>query len=444
MFKYLSILLIPLSLVAGTTGEALPQLSFNDLLSIGIESNRDLQDLRLRVENLPSQRRAAYGRLFPTLSFSSNLSQSERNTFSYAAPDGQIIKLDKAIVSRSSSTQLSLNAQQTLYDGSLRSSQLRTALLEEDHLLSEERQQLLRFRRDLQKAAHRVLAAEASLEASVELLETSQDQHEIALYRLEVGAGTELETMQTELDLGRQHLSLEAAKTEILSAWDALELILGVNDLPKAQLDLPFDAFAPPWNEADLLVKALEQREDIHQAQLQVKLADEGVRAARSVFYPNLQAGLTHSRDAWATGLGEFKSVPEDYTNSAWVSLRLPLFQGFQSAAALETSRIQVRRSALGVQGLEAELRRALQEALRYLNSAYRSEEIAKKNRDLARASLAIERERYALGLSSLLSVQSSEGLWNQALSEHIAQLLSFRDGLAELEFQLGGDLELP
>ena len=52
---------------------------------------------------------------------------------------------------------------------------------------------------------------------------------------------------------------------------------------------------------------------------------------------------------------------------------------------------------------------------------------------ELARRSLALERERYQLGLS-LLQVQSAEAVWRQAENEDLAQRLAFRDRLAELE----------
>jgi outer membrane protein TolC len=55
-----------------------------------------------------------------------------------------------------------------------------------------------------------------------------------------------------------------------------------------------------------------------------------------------------------------------------------------------------------------------------------------------------MERERYQLGLSSLLQVQSAEATWRQAENDHLAKRLAFRDRLAELELAVGRELSQP
>jgi outer membrane protein len=431
-----------------SSGDPAPELVHHDsshswtldeLLAIGFEHNLGLQDLRLQLNNLPSDRRAAFGKLLPSLQFSSSLSQSERHTFSFVGPDGQVYQLDSDFVSKSSSSQFSLSAQQSLFEGFSRVSGLRSASLQEEVLLSENRRVQQIFRWDLQKTSHRVLAAQAQLKAEHALLETNRDQHQLAQTRLEVGAVTELDVMQTELDLGRQQVNLEAAEIELVSAWDALVLLLGVAQCPTGELALPFDCFEPMWNEEDLFALAIQQREDFRQSELQSAISKEGVIQARSAFLPRVSVGLSHSRDAWNSGLGDFEPYPDDYTNSSWVSLQVPLFQGFQASSNVQTSKMNVRRAELDHRRLRADIQSALREAMRYLDSAWRSSQITEKNRELSRQSLEIERERYRLGLSSLLSVQTMNSAWRRAESDHIRQTLAFRDRLADLEFQVGG-----
>jgi outer membrane protein len=162
---------------------------------------------------------------------------------------------------------------------------------------------------------------------------------------------------------------------------------------------------------------------------------------ARAGFMPSLNLQLGHSRSEQRSEPEAWKPFPRNYDNSAALSLQLPLFQGFATVNAWQSSRINERRLALAHDQLEREVRAQIREAVLRLEAAWSQSRMTESNLELARRSLALERERYRLGLASLLQVQSAEATWHQAENDHLAQRLAFRDRLAELELAVGRDL---
>jgi outer membrane protein len=442
--RILLLLLLPLSLAAspGTALDARRAWSFEELLAIGLEQNLGLQRSRLDLAGLRWDRLAAYGNLLPSLGLRSSFGYSEDHKFSFRMPDGSVVTSDTLeVVTRSSISGFSLTLEHVLFEGFARTAGLRQALLEEQRLLDGDRLQQLQFRQSLKKAAHRVLAARALLESESVLAGELREQGRLAQARREIGAVTELDVLQTEINLGRQQLNIESARLELTSAWDALALLIGVEPGEPGQLALSFETFQPAWQEAALVEDALEARLDLRDGQRLREQARLGVVRARSTFLPRVSASLSHGRDAYRDGR-EWDPLPQDYGNSAWLNISLPVFQGFSRVAELQRSQAELRKRDLEREQLERQIRAEVREASQRLQSAWTQSQLAEQTQQLARRSLELERERYRLGLATLLSVQSAEAVWRQAESDLLRQRLAFHDRLADLELAVGHPLQ--
>lgn len=413
--------------------------TFDELLSIGLERNLDVRSSRLDVEGLRWDRLAAYGQLLPTVGFSTNLGYSEEHVFSFRAPDGTIVAGPET-VTKGSSSRLNLSLEQTLFEGFARTAALRQALLEEKRVVEGDELQQLRFRQQLKTAAHRVQAARAQLDSERALEEEIVEQGRLAQARFEIGAVTELDVLQTEINLGSQRLNVESANLELASAWDALALLVGLEPGEPGELALGLETFEPAWTVEELLEAALESRLDFSQGDRLREQARLDVTRSRATFLPTVTAGLSHGRDAYNEGK-DWNLTPKDYGNSAWLRLSLPIFQGFGRVADLKRSQSTLRKRELEQEQLRLQVRADVREALKTLRSSWTQSGLAEQNRTLARRSLDLERERYRLGLGTLLSVQTAEAVWRRAEGDLLRQRLAFHDRLAELELAVGRPL---
>lgn len=437
------LLAMSLSVAHGGSGTQLDDSrtwTFQDLLALGQGGNTTLEQARLDVEGLRWQRLAAYGELLPTVS--ANLSHSRgSSTVSTSEDANGEVREQPESTTRSSSSQLGIGLNQRLFAGFANTAGLRRALLAEQDVRGADRQAGLQFRHDLLKAAHAVLAARGLLETEQTLLEERQRQLEMARVRLQVGKGTDLDVLQMEIDVGRQQVNVGGAGDALRSAWDRLALLVGATPGLPGRLEMEFSVFEPSWSEEELAGRALELREDLEEARRGEEQQRLQTVAARAGFLPTLDLRLSHNRSEQRSGHEAWEPFPANYGSSASLTLSLPLFQGFSTTNAWQTSRIGERKLEAARRQLELQVRAEVREALASLGSAWSLSRTTTSNVELARRSLDLERERYRLGLASLLQVQSAEATWRQAENEELTQRLAFRDRLAELELAVGAFL---
>ncbi len=415
-----------------------------ELVELGRGRNAGLIKTGLAVEGLRWERMAALGRLLPTVSAGASYGRSERHVFTYEDPNGDVFELDDAVVNRSTGSNLNLSLSQTLFAGFANTAAWRRAQLAEQDVLDTDSRQFQQFRHDLRKAAHAVMAVRTRQGTEAQLLDERRRQLELARMRLQVGKGTELDVLQMEIDVGRQQVNVEAAEQELRSAWNSLALVLGAEPGEPGGLELDFNAFEPSWDVENLTRNALESREDLRSGRRGLEEARLQSLEARAGFLPSLSLRVGHSRSEQRSGEKGWEVYPRNYDNSASLDLQIPLFQGFSTLNTWQGSRIQERRVAVDVEQNERMVRAQIHEALLQLKSAWSQSRLTESNLDLARRSLDMERERYQLGLSSLLQVQSAEATWRQAENDHLAKRLAFRDRLAELELAVGRELSQP
>lgn len=417
--------------------------TFQDLYELGSRRNSDLQQSHLAVEGLRWERLAAYGALLPKVNAGLDYGRGKQSKTTYEDPTGEVREQEE-LTSKATSSGLRLGLSQRLFAGFANTAALRRALLAQDEVTGADAQQQKQFRHDLRKAAHAVLAARGQLETERTLQEERGRQLDLAKVRLQVGKGTDLDVLQMEIDVGRQQVNVEAADRNLCSAWDKLALLLGAEPGPPGHLDMEFGVFEPVWREEDLLGQAQKNREDLASGRRATAQRHLETIEARAGFLPTLDLSLSHSRSEQRMGYEAWEPVPANYSNSVGLSLSLPVFQGFSTVNAWQGSRILERRQALIQEQLERQVRAEIREALASLKSAWAQSRYTESNLELSKRSLALERERYRLGLSSLLQVQSAEATWRQAENENLAQRLNFRDRLAELELAVGASLGTP
>jgi outer membrane protein TolC len=415
--------------------------TFDDLLAAGRAGNAALAQTRLDVEGLRWERLAALGRLLPSLALSSGYSRFESMSFTGRDPLGRLIEISTGTYSNGTSSDIGLSLNQTLFAGQGNVAAFRRALLAQEDVRGADRQQELQLRHDLMIAGHAVMAAASKSGTELTLLDERRKQLELAQLRLQVGKGTELDVLQMQLDVGRQEVSVESADQELRGAWDRLSLLVGAAPGAPGRVDLPFSVYEPLWDEEELISLALTRRESLGAGRRGLEQARLQSQEARATLLPTLSLQAGHMRREQLSGAQSWDPTPRGYSNSVSLSLSLPLFQGFSNLNGWQAGRISQRRQQIVLERQVQEVRTEIRQALLLLRSSWALSRTTAANLELAERSLALERERYQLGLSSLLQVQSAEAVWHQAESEDLAQRLAFRDRLADLELAAGGSL---
>ena len=260
----------------------------------------------------------------------------------------------------------------------------------------------------IESAYYQYLSAKALLEAQEVSRKGAEANHEAAQVRHQAGVATVADVLQAKTGLSAIDLEIVTTRGLIQTLHGALASAMG---LPAAT---PFEVaeklpdeidFACVDKQVDLCIQdALTKRPDLAAARALARGAEEGVRKARSTFFPTLSL----SGDI---GRVYYKDRPNSNPfYSVSVSLGLPFLFGFQQYAVL-AAKAQAEAARDEVTGLGREVE--LQVWTSYYGLKTAGQEIATARDFLAsaQASYDVALGRYKEGVGSILDLLAAQSL---------------------------------
>lgn len=267
-------------------------------------------------------------------------------------------------------------------------------------------------------AKARVASARAELETATALYQQTLQRRQVGL-SAQIDANRSLVQQQTvqqrvvtlENDLAKQKINL--ARLTGLPPNEDYELIDAV----------PF-ATAPPVALGDALKQAFAARPDLKAAEAQVRAAESSQAAARAERLPSLAL----SADYGAIGTNPSQSHG---TFTVIGTLRFPIWQGGRTEGDIEQASAALGQRQAELQDARAHIESDVRNAFLDMQAAASQVEVSRKNRQVARETLELTRQRFEAGVTdSVEVVQSQEGVASADL-DYITSL--FAHNLAKL-----------
>lgn len=315
-----------------------------------------------------------------------------------------------------------------------------------------------------------------------------------------VGAATALEARQAEVAVGRTRVSLVREEGAARNARISLFQLMG-EDANGRDLHLTstFDLAPVTEDEEELYRLSLEQNPDLAALLAQEEASIQGLRVARSTYFPSLtlqggwsgftrqassdgflldqaqaqaennvlQCRLTNeifsrladplptqdcSQFEWAAEdreavLAGNRAFPFDFTRqppSVSLSISFPLFQGFQRQQQVETARAGRNNARLQVQEQRIALRSEIARSLVTARTAYEAARLEETNLVVAERQLELAREQFQAGLVDFLQLADAEAVRARADREYLAAVYAYHEARAVLEAVVGAPLTQP
>jgi outer membrane protein len=453
-------------------------LSLDSLISLGYENNPALRqtvlDTRLNVIGKVN----AIGNFLPEVSVGMSFSQNHFKTETYLQSDGRVatypipaqqytdysvVWMDTALDgslsnpklvqntytseavpipsgdSRSSQMYLSLN--ESLFEGGRRYFLYRMAKVQEKiNNLSVVDARKSIGRRVAQQVVI-VLTNEKLVALDKKLRDQRQDAYDLAKARFDVGAVTELDVLQSQIELGNAENSVTSAERDLQAQREALNQLLGI-DLKSSFPLVEAQDISPAKYEIDNLVtEALGNRTDLQIADLAVKRAKHNLNMTYSNYLPTASLGMQWSASEQSGKDESFTLNPRNRNSSASLSLRWNLFDGFTREYNVQTLRVAEAKAEEQRRSLRLELEKSVRDAYYNLEKVFNQLQITGRNRELADRTLSLERERYRLGATSALGLRDAQVTYAQAETEHLQKTLEYQSSLIALELAVGKSL---
>ncbi|HEX6938130.1 MAG TPA: TolC family protein [Longimicrobiales bacterium] len=330
-------------------------------------------------------------------------------------------------------------------------------------------------------------------------LESARENEELAQARFRVGAGTQLEVKQAEVERGRAEVALLEA--EHLVRTERLRLMekLGVQIDREIELTSKFEVFEPRWDADSLIAEALGSHPQLRSLRAAEAAGNAARRAAWGSFLPSISLGVSWSgftqqvgsseyligqararaesniaRCEWenliSAGLSRplpgrpmdcaaaFTLTPEqeaaivagndvfpfEFTRQpifAQLQISVPLFSGFQRRRQIEAARVAAEDARERRRAEELARRTTVAQALLALETAYRRAMLEERNAAAAAEQLRLARQRYRLGAGSFVELSQAEAAHARASRDHLAAVYTFHESFVALEAAVGRPL---
>ncbi len=433
-------LLLPGSVAA----QGLPDtLSLQTALGLAQDYNPALRRAVVQADASGADVRAGFGAFLPTLNANLGFSGSRTSTSTGTDTTGQAIKLPRPVSFQNSNASQNLSGQWTLFNGfenfnNYKASRAGAAATEAgvDVAGTAVAAEVTRRFYDALQARRLVEVEEALLEVSRRQLDATQ-----RLFR--VAARTEVDVLGAQVQLAQQEQALERARGDTKKSRVSLAEQIGIDDWSAFEVDgeLPTE-IDPSGLDVDSLVQvAMRSNPRIGQLQAEAAEADYTRTATKGRRWPVLTANASIGRSEGQVGYGDlFNFNPQDNNVNFGLTVRWPLFTGFQTsqAVARASANAEVAHETLREENLRLE--REVRNAHTDLVTAYRRLVLAGRSVELSQRRLGMAQEQYELGtigftdFQQIVTQSSQEArAWLQAQLEYSRAGVTLQDLLGQI-----------
>jgi outer membrane protein len=381
-----------------------------------------------QVENAATGRRTAYGAFLPTLSASSGASLRSTERFDPGT--------DRIVSGSSDSYNAGINAGYDLFTGGRRFAELDRSGA--DMRAAEARREDQRFQVTLQtkQLFFTALRQGELLDVARSRLGQAEESLEMTRRQARLGMATTSDTLRARLEMVNARQAVLTAETQTRAARFALARQVGEPQpvVPTAPADL--EPTPLPLSDAEVLEAAEMNSPGVLAAAAATGAAGAAYTSARTAYLPTLRLSTGYS---WANEAASFNDG-----NTSWslsLSGSLPIFNGFQREATI--ARAEQTRNLSRLQEDDARLaaREEADGALRTLTTAGIAIEIAAEAVAVAEEDLRVVRERYRVGVATVLDVVTSQIALDQARVNLVGSRYDYVMARAQLEAILGREL---
>ena len=393
-------------------------ISFEEAMRIALDGNISLRQAQNSAATSKVAVSEARMQFVPDLRFSTSTSQNFGRSFDES--EGRIVNQ----TSRSAS--LGVNSGVTLFDGFANTASLKQATLES-------RASDL----DLTRARETVIFTVAS-----NFLALIQQQEQLRVRRESLAAEQALAEQiktyvnagsRTVADLYQQQANVASAQLTMVEAERATELarvdLIDTLHLDPAgiyEFERPADAQLastgelPPLDE--MLARSMDKRSDIEAEEARVAAAEQGVRVARSGYWPDVTLSAGYSSAYTSVSPFDFaEQLDQRRGGAVGLSLSVPIFDRRSTANATRRAELRTQGERLALESLKQSIAlevRRVQLDYRAAREQFSASEAQQRAADLA---LQAVQQRYRAGAATLVEVSQARASQVQAASSLVS-----------------------
>ncbi len=280
-------------------------------------------------------------------------------------------------------------------------------------------------------AYHDLVRLQSQLELLGEAVELSEERLRIAEVRREVGAASDLEVRQAQVDRNADRAEVIRARSDLAAARAEFNHLLGRSPTTAFSVrdEIPVD---PGLDREEIRERARARNPAAQEAGARLLAAREGQREARADWFPSLdlQAGLDFTDLSSESG---FQQAVEGYDYTFGFTLSYDLFDGFARNRQGEEARLQARSAELTLFETESRVEAEVEIQFARYQDQLELVELERENEEIARRNVGTALEQFRLGTIASIELREVQ----EALTRAGTRLLESEFGARVAEARL-------
>ena len=398
------------------------KLRLEDAIKLAIRQNMELQAVLQEREIARGKVLESYSTALPNVNVTGSYTRlDEVNTFDVGGISISLGDVDNYAVD--------LTVSQPVFRGGAIGAALRAAKLAE--LLSDEvaRAALQGTIYNVALPYYDALLAQHQYEVNEEAVKSAEVHLEDVLTKRDLGVASDYDVLRAEVDVSnfraemiKQKNNVDLEKTRLLKAMGVVQK----GDIVLAD-ELEYRPMKPVLEEAIRI--AHENRPDLYQAELNVRLQKEALRVAKSDYWPKVDLFF---QEMW--GKPDPSSVTTNEWNDAWnagVTVNLSIFDGLGREGRVQQKKATLAQSRFRLANTQQQAFLEIRQALLTLRNAEEFVESQKLNLGRANEGLRLAEVGYREGIASQVEVSdarsaltAARGFYYESVYGHVISRL--------------------
>jgi len=412
-----------------------PVLTPDEAVRLALEKNYDIQLTRADADIARLNNTKGNAGMLPAVNFvaGDNIGVNGVQVQNFA--DGRTIEAYGAL---NNTLTASVQLNWTLFDG--RRMQIAKKRLEELEALGQInlRNQIQQTTAEVLQAYYQIVRTRLNERALAEVITLNEERLRIAEARLAAGFAAQTDALQARIDLNQRRADLLNQQIQTDASKRALNRLL-VRP-PETAFDVDetlLNTYKPDRNA--LLEKITTQNPGLLSLRKNAEISSLVIEENSALNKPRI------------TGIGQFNTLRSDNASdfilnntraglTVGASMVIPLYTGGNYKRQVEVARVQAQQAGLQVETQRLNVETELDNQLAFFNVNGQVLTLEEENVKNARESLNVSTERFRLGQTNALEVQTAQNTLEQALTRR--NLVQYNLKATELQLRfLAGEL---
>lgn len=423
------------------------QWTLQACLDYALEQNIQLQQNRISSLESEIDVQTAKAALFPSLSFSSGHSITNRPY----QQNSSTVSGTEIITSNSKTTysgNYGLSANWTVWDGNKKLNNLKQQKLSNQIADLNVQETENSLQEQIAQLFIQILYADESVQVNKNTVEVSQSTYNRGEELYKEGSISKVDLAQLEAQLSNDQYQLVTSENTLRNYKLQLKQLLELNGTTEMQLVLPkIDdetvlKLLPA--QSDIYQQALSYRPEIESSKLSIENSKLGISIAKAGYLPTLN--LNASASSMTTNVGDIgwvKQMKNGWNNMIGLSVSIPILDNRQNKSAVQKAKLQYDSSQLDLINKQKELYQTVEGMYLDAVNAQEQYKAAEINMKSYQTSYDLVSEQFNLGMKNTIELLTEKNNLLNAQQQRIQAKYMAVLNRALLEFYASGKIAI-